>query len=123
MLWIVAGLIIFLLISLNFNRISGKPSIEVSVPEITEESVITITGKINPDDRLTLNEEIIYTNDIGAFETRVQLSEGSNTLVFKVRRYLGRETKLIKQVVYKAPVVETENIIEPIENATSQEEN
>ena len=123
MLWIVAGLTVFLLISLNFNRISGKPSIEVSVPEITEESVITVTGKINPDDRLTLNEEIIYTNDIGAFETRVQLSEGPNRLVFKVRRYLGRETELVKQVVYKAPVVETENIIEQIENATSQEEN
>ncbi len=106
MIWIVAGLIIFLLISLNFNRILGKPSIDVIVPDTTEESVVTVTGMINPDDRLTLNGEIIYTDDIGNFEKQVQLEPGLNTLEFKAKRYLGRETKLVKQVFYQPPSIE-----------------
>ena len=109
MIWILAGIVVFLLVSLNFNRILGKPSIDVTVPDTIEESVVTVTGTINPDDRLTLNEEIIYTNDIGAFEKQVQLEPGLNTLEFKVKRYLGRETKLVKQVFYQQPIIETEN--------------
>jgi len=110
MIWILVGVVAFLLISLNFNRILGKPSIDVTVPDTTEESVATVTGTINPDDQLTLNGEIIYTNDIGGFEKQVQLEPGLNTLEFKVKRYLGRETKLIKQVFYQQPIIETENV-------------
>ena len=116
MIWILSGIVVFLLISLNFNRILGKPDIEVTVPDTTEESVITVTGTINPDDRLTLNGEIIYTNDIGVFEKQVQLELGLNTLDFRAKRYLGRETKLVKQVFYQPPTIETAN-------DTGQEEN
>ena len=110
MIWILVGIVAFLLISLNFNRILGKPSIDVTVPDTTEKSVTMVTGTINPDDQLTLNGEIIYTNDIGVFEKQVQLEPGLNTLEFKVKRYLGRETKLIKQVFYQQPTIETENV-------------
>src|SRR3990167_7489717 len=116
MIWILSGIVVFLLISLNFNRILGRPSIEVVVPDTTEESVVTVTGTINPDDRLTLNGEIIYTNDIGSFEKQVQLDPGLNTLEFKAKRYLGRETKLVKQVFYQPPTIETVD-------DTNQEEN
>lgn len=116
LLWILAGLGVFLLLGLNFNRILGKPSIEVSVPETTEESVITASGMVNPSDRLTLNGEIIYTDDIGAFEKRVQLEPGLNDLEFKATRYLGRETRLTKQVFYQAPETQTENAIGQEEN-------
>ncbi len=114
-IWIIIGLITFLLISLNFNRILGKPTINVSVPDTTEESILTVIGTINPDDRLTLNGEIIYTDDIGAFEKRVQLDPGRNDLEFRAKRYLGMETKLVKQVFYQAPNIETDD--------TSQKEN
>jgi len=103
-LWSTAGLVVLLLITINFNRIIGKPGIEVSVPEISYESVITVTGTINPEDRLTLNGEIIYTDDIGRFEKQVQLETGANHLEFKVSRYLGRETTLERDVVYQPPV-------------------
>ena len=116
MVWIIAGLVVFLLISLNFNRILGKPTIDVTVPDTTEESVVMVIGVINPEDRLTLNGEIIYTNDIGSFEKQVQLEPGLNTLEFKARRYLGRETKLVKQVFYQPPTIE-------VANGTNQEEN
>ena len=116
MVWIIAGLVVFLLISLNFNRILGKPTIDVTVPDTTEESVVMVIGVINPEDRLTLNGEIIYTNDIGSFEKQVQLEPGLNTLEVKARRYLGRETKLVKQVFYQPPTIE-------VANGTNQEEN
>lgn len=124
MVWIILSIIVFLIISLNFNRIVGKPTISVQVPDTTEESVLVVTGSINPDDRLTLNNEIVYTNEIGAFETRVQLEPNiDNVLTFRVKRYLGRETELVKRVFYKAPVVETESTNAQTENDTSEEEN
>jgi len=115
---ITAVVALLLLLAFNFNRIIGRPTIEVSVPETTEESVITVTGLINPEDRLTLNDEIIYTDDIGRFEKQVQLEPGLNTLRFRVSRYLGRETDLVEQVFYQAPQEET-----PITTDGNEEEN
>ncbi|MDZ4231561.1 MAG: helix-turn-helix domain-containing protein [Patescibacteria group bacterium] len=115
---LVASVALLVLLALNFNRIVGRPTIEVSLPDTTEESVITVSGLINPEDRLTLNEEIIYTDDVGHFEKQVQLEPGLNTLVFKVNRYLGRETILREQVFYQLP---PEEAIQPTDD--SQEEN
>ncbi|MEX2054175.1 MAG: helix-turn-helix domain-containing protein [Candidatus Colwellbacteria bacterium] len=119
---LIATAALLLLLIFNFNRIVGKPNIDVVVPQTTEESVITVSGLINPDDRLTLNEEIIYTDDVGHFEKQIQLEPGLNTLTFIVNRYLGRETVLVEQVFYQVPQEEIEIIEEQIIDG-SQEEN
>ncbi len=88
--------------------ILGRPSIEVNLPEttlVTQEQVIKISGAINPKDRLTLNQEMIYTDEAGKFEKEVGLSPGLNTLEFDVKRFLGRETKIVKQILYEEPVI------------------
>jgi hypothetical protein len=103
---IVFGLCALLLIALvgaNMNRIIGKPALSVTVPESTDQDVLRVDGVINPRDRLTLNGELIYTDEEGNFTKDVQMEFGLNTLEFRVKRYLGRETVLLKQVFYQAP--------------------
>lgn len=97
----ITVVVLLVLLGMNLNHILGKPTIDINVPEATTEDTVTVTGIMNPNDRLTLNEEIIYTNDAGEFEREVQLEPGLNSLEFKVSRYLGRETTIIRQVIYQ----------------------
>ncbi len=95
--------IIILLVFLGFrlNNILGKPTLDVSLPEITSSDTIKVTGRVNPGDRLTLNGEVVYSTEGGLFEKEVQLEPGLNTLEFRVKRYLGREAKITKEIFYQ----------------------
>ena len=98
-LFLVAVILAFL--GFRFNDILGKPKIDVTVPEFTTEETINVTGNVRPGDTLTLNEEVIYPDEEGYFEKRVQLQPGLNRLKFVVKRYLGQETVLEEQVFYQ----------------------
>ncbi len=98
-LLILLAFLIFL--GFRLDNILGRPTLNVSVPETTESEVITISGDISPGDTLTLNGEVIYPNEEGEFEKQVRLEPGLNTLEFRVKRYLGRETKIVKRVFYR----------------------
>lgn len=101
-IWILlAALVLVGFLGFRINSILGKPTIDVSLPEITASQVVKVTGQVNPDDTLTLNNEVIYADKSGRFEKEIQLEPGLNTLEFRVKRYLGRETKEVKQVLYK----------------------
>ncbi len=86
---------------LRLNDILGKPTLNVSVPETTSNEIITINGSVDPGDQLTLNGEVIYPDQNGDFKKDVQLESGINTLSFRVKHYLGKETILIKRVLYQ----------------------
>lgn len=104
---IVASLfvvVVLVFVSVRFDDILGRPTIDVNLPESTSEETITVSGSVATGDRLTLNAEVIYPNEEGVFEKRVQLEPGLNTLEFKIKRYLGQETTVIKQVFYQ-PVI------------------
>jgi hypothetical protein len=94
-------IILLVFLGLRLNNILGKPEIEVSLPETTSSDTITVTGKIQPGDSLTLNNEVIYADETGRFAKEVQLEPGLNTLEFRAQRHLGRETKIIKRVYYQ----------------------
>lgn len=96
---VALALLVFLIFRLN--SILGKPTLEVSLPETTTNQIISVSGKINPRDTLTLNNEVVYPNERGEFVKEVQLEPGLNTLEFKVKRPLGRETGVVKQVFYR----------------------
>lgn len=98
---ILLVVLVIIFLAFNFNRIIGKPTLDVNIPESTNEEVFNVEGLINPSDVLTLNGELIYTDEEGNFEKRVQMEPGLNTLEFKIKRYLGRETTLIKQIFYQ----------------------
>lgn len=100
--WIVlAALVLLGFLGLRVNSILGMPTLEVSLPETTADQTINVTGKVNPGDTLTLNNEVIYLSEGGQFEEEVQLEPGLNTLEFRIKRFLGRETKVTKQIFYQ----------------------
>jgi cytoskeletal protein RodZ len=105
--------IIFLLVVIlsfvgfRFNEILGKPTLEVDVPELTSSKSLEVSGVIeSTNDTLTLNGEIIYPDQSGNFSKDVQLEPGLNTLEFQIKRRLGRETKIVKQVFYQPESLE-----------------
>lgn len=98
---IFAVLILLVFLGTRFNDILGKPTIEIVAPEITNEETATVSGKVRAGDTLTLNGEVIYPNEDGVFEKRVQLQPGLNPLRFTVKRYLGREAVFDDQIFYQ----------------------
>lgn len=101
-LWLIlAAIVVLIFLGFRINSILGKPTLEVTLPETTADQTINVTGKVNPGDTLTLNNEVVYSNESGEFTEEVRLEPGLNTLEFRVKRYLGRETKTVKQVFYQ----------------------
>lgn len=90
--------------SFKIKDILGIPSIEVNLPEtalIVYAPMAAIEGKIDPRDSLELNGEPIYPDSTGAFSEQVPLEQGINTFEFKIKRFLGRETKIQRQIIYE----------------------
>lgn len=83
----------------------GIPKIEIFNPAtdnfIVNSPSIKLQGEINPRDKLTINGEEILVEKNGQFSKDFSLQLGINTIEFKVKRLLGREVKVIKQVIYQ----------------------
>ena len=100
--WIVLIVLTLLgFLGFRIDSILGKPTLDVTLPETTTNQTINVTGKVNPGDTLTLNNEVVYPDERGQFEKEVQLETGLNPLEFRANRFLGRETRIVKQVIYQ----------------------
>ena len=106
--WFLAGLAVILLLfyaGLNINRFLGRPEIRITSPAVetlvTTANTINLLGKINPDDRLIIGGEEITADKNGHFEKEYLLEPGLNRIEFTVKRLLGKEFKIIRQVIYQ----------------------
>lgn len=73
-------------------------------PTVVQDKTFKIVGKINPaNNQLTLNGERLYPNKEGDFEKIIELQPGFNTLTFGVKKLLGKEFIINKQVFYEVP--------------------
>lgn len=103
--YIVIALIIILLVGYliwQAPRWLGQPPLTVyPMEEKTSEPEVVISGKIEPRDKLTINSEEILVDSKGNFSKNYNLQEGPNTIEVKVKRFLGRETKIVRQIEYQ----------------------
>ncbi len=105
---IVTVIILFVLIGFfifSFDDFFGTPGIEITSPVMdnftTNLPSIKLIGKVdNLRDKLTINGEEILIGDNGFFEHNFSLQAGLNTIEFEVSRFLGKEIKIIRQVIY-----------------------
>ena len=67
----------------------------------TNDTTFNILGKVKSAYKLTLNGERIYPDSNGDFEKTIPLQEGFNTLVFNVKKFLGKERIITKQIFYQ----------------------
>lgn len=81
----------------------GEPALATN---ITNDMRVTaaefdVKGTIDPRDRIILNGAQLYPDTKGNFEKKVELQPGFNTLAFTVKKFLGSEYTINKQIFYQ----------------------
>ena len=90
----------------RINDLVGIPEIKIIFPteetSIVNESIINLKGEIkNQFDKLTINGNEIFVEDNGKFSKDYNLQPGINEIEIKAKRFLGKEIKVIKKVIYQ----------------------
>lgn len=106
---ILTGIVlIFISIYLFFriDNLLGTPKIEIRQPAengiVVNEQSIKLSGKaVNFFDKLTINDEEIFIKENGDFEKEYLLRPGGNKIEFKVKRFLGKEIKIEREIIYQ----------------------
>lgn len=124
-IWIVILILIPLLyFGIRFSKIFGRPEITVAYPP-SEAIVsvptgeITLQGNLKGGDKVMLNGEAIPLNEDGSWQKGLLLTPGLNTIEITAKKFLGRETKIIRQVIYEPPLENGKKIILPASTSTS----
>lgn len=111
LIFLLLGVSYFLL---RFAQILGLPQIDLIYPN---QSVIKVQieqlemkGKIRNGDKLTINGEAIPIEKDGSWQKKVILKPGLNVFELSANKFLGRETKIIQQIIYELPAEETSSV-------------
>jgi hypothetical protein len=132
LIWIaLAAVVVIYFGSVRLNALLGIPMIDINLPSKvgdrdymeTRGATIVIEGKIDTKDSISIYDEPIPTDGNGNFSKEVILDKGLNTFKITVKRFLGRETTIIRKVFYVVDEVQ-ENIIQEqeIEEQTEPQE-
>lgn len=128
--WMVGGIIgIILLAYLGFNLydILTPPRLAIIVP--AEESitvnreVVIIKGAADPSYTLTINGSEVPIDKDGLFEKEYALQPGGNSIEFIAKKFLGKELRIIRTIVYAAPEppIEINELQKPDDKTTNTE--
>jgi len=104
---IIAAAILLIIIYFGFNlkRLLGQPTLIITTPSsettVTNYPVINISGQINKSDILKINGQELTVDKYGKFEKLYNLQPGINNFEFSVKRMLGKELKVVRQVIYQ----------------------
>lgn len=104
----IVGGFLLLYAAINAGRLIGKPELTIDEPTASEISSaipsIIIRGALgNPKDLLTINNASVHIDDSGKFSREFSLDLGANTFEIVAKRFLGRETRVTRQVTYIPP--------------------
>lgn len=92
---------------LNFGRLLGVPKLTITSPlnatVIATLPAITLAGEINPKDKLLINNEEVHVDENGKFEENYNLQAGLNTFEIIAERFLGKKSRVVKQIIYQPP--------------------
>ena len=99
------AILILIYVGFRLPAIIGKPALTITnLPDdlkTVQAATFAVTGKIEPKDQLTINNEIVYPDETGAFQKELRLEPGFNTFEFKVKKLLGQTTVIKKQIFYE----------------------
>jgi len=101
----IAGIVLIVLVYIAFRipTFLGKPTLSIDIENntVVSTSTLVITGATNPKNELTINNETLYPDTDGNFTKTIELSPGFNTFTFKVKKLLGGEEILVRQIFFK----------------------
>jgi cytoskeletal protein RodZ len=93
----------FSYLTYQYHGLLGRPNLEISSPtdnQKTTEEQITIIGKTNPDNSVSINGNLTQLNDQGEFNYRFRLIQGENKIVIEATNRLGRKTRQTRTVYF-----------------------
>ena len=106
--YIIPGALALLLIfyfGFRFSKIFGQPVITISYPPenvtVVNQSSVPLIGRVTNADTLKINSETISAGQNGDWEKTISLQPGMNTIEISAKKFLGRETKIIRQIIYE----------------------
>ncbi len=107
---VISGLLI-LYAGINADRLLGKPKLTITNPSSENISLtmpfVVLQGKLeNPKDLITINSVTVNIDDSGEFQKEFTLDLGANTFEIIAKRFLGRETRIIRQITYEPPALQ-----------------
>lgn len=100
-----AALLILIYLGVNAARLFGTPRLTLDYPlfetEQSAEEIVALKGTIDPDDKLTIDGNEVTVDSEGRFALEYPLKQGLNRVEFKVKRILGKEITVARQIVYQ----------------------
>lgn len=113
--WAVGGFVLVALVlfgGYNIYGIIASPELVITVPASDNSTVaqetILLQGKTDPAYVVTVNGSEVYVGKDGLFQKEIQLQEGVNTVEFAARKFLGKETRVLRNIVYVVPAKEAD---------------
>jgi transcriptional regulator with XRE-family HTH domain len=107
----VIAILVVIYFVLRFGEIFGKPSLAVIYPTQSEtvlkNNSILLRGRVSTNDEVFINGNKVEIDDTGYWEEDMSLSKGLNNFEIVAKRFLGRETKTLRQVIYEPEIKAT----------------
>lgn len=100
-------------------QVSGilePPKLIVYAPfegDTSNDQTITVQGETNPETHLTINGQSVVVNGSGTFETKIDASEGLNTITVSATKKHGKTTTLTRHVVVRPKLTHADATLGP----------
>ncbi|TSC96898.1 MAG: Uncharacterized protein Athens071426_353 [Parcubacteria group bacterium Athens0714_26] len=108
-IFITLAILALIFLSINYKNLFGSANIEITNPGnnliAVSNAQYILTGKINPKDKLTINNVEVLTDFSGNFQFPYDLQPGLNTIEFRAKKILGKETIEKRQILYQPPAL------------------
>mgnify|MGYP001382438957 CR=1 FL=1 len=100
----VVLLVFFIYLFFQYRQYTDAPTLEIYFPEdnlVVKDDILDITGKVELDSEVFINNQKIISNADGGFLTSIKLREGINTISIKSVNKLNKETEKIRNIIYR----------------------
>jgi transcriptional regulator with XRE-family HTH domain len=105
-----AALLLVGYLGFRFSNIFGRPILEIGYPqEALVRSMganVTAYGTLENGDTVFVNGESLPLGEDGTWEKRLLLQPGLNSIEVSAKKFLGGETRILRQVIYEPAALE-----------------
>ncbi len=127
-IWIgVLAFIIGIYLLFRLPEIVGQPSLDIGFPSEAVSTVsvtpVTIIGSVKNGDEFFVNGERVPLEQDGVWQKNIDLQEGMNTIELKAKKFLGREIRVLRQVIYSPgadPIIRNTSSTEDTTSSTEK---
>lgn len=109
----------------RFSKILGRPIIEITIPEndptLVQSKDFLAQGKARDTNELYISvngggDELVQMEESGSWQKTLLLRPGENTIRVRAKKFLGRETEVVRRIIFEEPA---ENNFTPFSSDTA----